>query len=118
MASCTCGIERRAHGLDLLHAGALQQVDEHVPGHAHAVQHLALVVMLGRVERPLQVVEHRQQIAQQLALRPVAGLDQLAGRAPAVVVELGPQAEQRSRPECRARATVGVALVAASVARR
>ena len=66
-----------------------------VAGHPHAVEHLALFVMLGRVERPLQVVQHRQQIAQQVALRPVAGLDQLARRPLAIVVELGPQAQQR-----------------------
>ena len=96
------GIELRADGLDLLDAGAPQQFDEHVPGHADATQDFAFVVMLGRVESPLQVVEHGQQLAQQLALSALADLHRLAGSALAEVLEL------RAKPQFAVRYDVAL----------
>ena len=62
---------------------------------AHAVLELRLLVLLGRVERALEVVEHRQQLVHE-PLRGARGqLALLARRALAVVVELRLEALER-----------------------
>ena len=49
---------------DLFHAGAAQQLHEHVPHHADPAENLALVVMLGCIEGAFQVVQHREHLGE------------------------------------------------------
>ena len=79
---------------DLLEAAAAQQVDQLLAHQLHALGHLRLLVMLGGVERPLQVVEHGQQLGHQ-RLGGAGGLGlSVAGDPLAVVVEVGRDAAQ------------------------
>ena len=70
-------VELGSDRLDLLDSGAPKQFDKEVAGHAHATQDLAFVVMFGRIERPLEVVENRQQLSEQVPLGALAKLQRL-----------------------------------------
>ena len=79
----------RPHGVDLLDTLRGEQARERVLRHADALEHLRVLVVLGRVERALEVVEHGQELDDD----PLAGareeLRLLSHHALAVVVEVG-----------------------------
>jgi len=52
-------------GGDLLEAAPAQQVDQLLAHQLHALGHLRLLVVLGRIQRPLEVVENGQQLLHQ-----------------------------------------------------
>ena len=86
-ASWTCG-SKRPSGLDLLEPLAAEQVGERPVHERDALLELRLLVLLGRLERPLEVVQDREQVLDE-PLRGAGGRQLLVARDPlAVVVEL------------------------------
>src|SRR5262245_42205922 len=77
-----------AVGLDLLEALLRERVPEGAVRKGHALLELRLLVLRGCVERPLEVVEDRQQLLDQPLRRMLGPLALQAGFALAVVVEL------------------------------
>ena len=86
-ASWTCG-SNGAVGRDLLHALGGEHAGERVLRHADALEHLRLLVVLGGIERALEVVEHRQELGGEPLARAGVQLCLLARDALAVVVEV------------------------------
>src|SRR5688500_15448509 len=84
-------VELLADGVERLDALALERRDELCVHHPHAVGKVLLVVT-GGGDRALEVVEHGEQLADQVGLRALTRLRGLAGRALAVVLELGTRA--------------------------
>ena len=89
--------------VERLDALALERGDELRVHHPNTVGEVLLVVA-GRGERALEVVEHRQQLANQVRLGPLARLRGLTGRALAEVVEAPHACAARGRGTRRARA--------------
>ena len=80
--------------LDLLEAAPAQQVGQLHVDTAHALGHLGLLVVLRRVHRPLEVVEHGQELGHDRLGRPLHLSLGVARDALAVVVEVGRDAAQ------------------------
>ena len=79
----------RALGGDLFDALRGEQARERVLRHADALEHLRVLVVLGRVERALEVVEHGQELGDDPLPGAREELRLLAHDALAVVVEVG-----------------------------
>ena len=78
-----------ALGLDLREPVPLDEAEQRAVDEPDALLELRLLVLGGSLERPLQVVEHRQQLVQEPLVRAAGQLDLLARDALAVVVEVG-----------------------------
>jgi len=81
-------------GVDLGEPVPLHEPDERLVDEAHALLELGLLVLGGRLERALQVVEHGQQLVEQPLVGPDGERRLLAGDALAVVVEVRGDAPQ------------------------
>ena len=84
----------RAFGGNLLDALGGEHGGERVLRHADALEHLGLLVVLGGVERALEVVEHGQELRDDALARAGEDLRLLPGDPLAVVVEVGRDAAQ------------------------
>ena len=78
----------RPVGRDLLHALGGEHAGEGVLRHADALEHLRLLVVLGGIERALEVVEHGQELGDEPLARAGVQLCLLARDPLAVVVEV------------------------------
>ena len=83
----------RALGLDLGEAVPLDEAEQRAVDEPDALLQLRLLVLGGGLERPLEVVEHGQELVQEPLVRAAGQLDLLARDALAVVVEVGGEAE-------------------------
>ena len=92
-----------ALGLDLGETVPLEQRRERAMDELDALLELRLLVGGRRLERPLEVVEHGQELVQEPLVRARGDLDVLARDPLAVVVEVGREAEIRLVVEPRSR---------------
>ena len=95
MASCWVGSNCTAHRGDPLDADAAERVHELLQHHAHTVgDGLGVAGLTGMNHRPLEVVEDRQELAQQLFAASLQSVFELATGALAEVVEVGSRAKE------------------------
>src|SRR5581483_9362818 len=83
-----------AVGGDLLDALPLEERRERAVDEAHALLELRLLVLFGRVQRALEVVEDRKELLQQALVRERDVLGALTRGALLVVVEVGGEAQE------------------------
>ena len=84
----------RPFGVDLLQPLRRERRGQRRPRHLDACEHLCLLVMLGRLERTLEVVEHGQELGDEPLGGPGGECLLVAERPLAVVVEVRGKALQ------------------------
>ena len=76
-------------GVDRIEPATMHHFGQLLAHQADALGHLGLLVMVGGFQRPLEVVEHRQQLAHDAFDRPPGLILGVAGNPLAEVVEVG-----------------------------